>query len=403
MTFLAKRRVMLAAAPLITLLLLVALFARRPSDPLQAAAVIDPPFTSLTYGIQAFLWWDYHRAAIDLDQIRTMAFSHVKQMFSWKDIEPLPGHTNLSRADEILGEIERRGLKLVVRLGDAPDWAHPSLAGQVFHDGPPDPEWMQAWAAYCRAIASRYPGRVAAYQIWNEPNLSREWGGRQPDAAEYVALLGACSQAIRQVDPQAVLISAGLSPTGNCCDIAIPDDQYLQALYDAGFQQYVDVVGMHAPGYSSPRLSPDDAPQRFFSFRRVEDLRQIMIANGDAARQAAVLEFGWNTDTGGKNPDYAWYAVSEAEQARNMVEAYRYAADHWRPWVGLMSAIYMADAAWTEEDEEYWWGVNLPNGAVRPAYIELANMAKYCGDRIIPVRAPDSPEALGLVPVDPCD
>jgi hypothetical protein len=103
------------------------------------------------------------------------------------------------------------------------------------------------------------------------------------------------------------------------------------------------------------------------------------------------------------NPDYAWYAVSEAEQARYMVEAYQYAADHWRPWVGLMSAIYIADPAWTENDEEYWWGITLPNGAARQAYFDLANMAKYCGERIIPARAGDSPEALGLVSVDPCD
>jgi hypothetical protein len=68
-----------------------------------------------------------------------------------------------------------------------------------------------------------------------------------------------------------------------------------------------------------------------------------------------------------------------------------------------MSAIYIADPSWTQENEEYWWGITMPDGIVRPAYIELANMAKYCGERVIPARAGDSPEALGLVTVDPCD
>lgn len=27
-------------------------------DPFMGWAVTDPPFTSLTYGIQTFLWWD---------------------------------------------------------------------------------------------------------------------------------------------------------------------------------------------------------------------------------------------------------------------------------------------------------------------------------------------------------
>ena len=62
---------------------------------------------------------------------------------------------------------------------------------------------MGAWGDYCGAIATRYAGRIAAYQIWNEPNLAREWGGHSPSAGEYVELLRVCSEAIRAADPQA--------------------------------------------------------------------------------------------------------------------------------------------------------------------------------------------------------
>jgi hypothetical protein len=174
-------------------------------------------------------------------------------------------------------------------------------------------------------------------------------------------------------------------------------------MYDAGFSQYVDVVGMHAPGFSAPETDPADGVggHRFFTFRHVEDLRRLMIANGDAAKQVALLEVGWTTDT--QNPAYAWFAVSEAEQARSLVAAYAYAAENWRPWVGLMSAIYIADPVWTEANEEWWWAITTPSGYTRQAYIDLANMAKYCGERVIPARDPGSPEALGLVPVHPCD
>ena len=381
-----------------------------PADPLAANAVVNPPFTSLTYGIQAFLWWDDGFANLRLDQVQIMVFSHVKQIFAWEDIEPGPGEVNLFRADQILGEIEKRHLKLVVRLSDVPDWAHPNAAGEKdvdFIDAPPDPAFMEDWANYCGTIASRYAGRIAAYQIWNEPNLAREWGNRPPDARHYVELLRSCSDAIRAADPEAIIISSGLSPTGDCCEIARPDDVYLQELYDADFQRHIDVVGMHAPGFSSPDVSPDEAEQngsqRFFTFRRVEDLRRIMVKNGDAARQAALLEVGWTTDIEGRNPDYSWYAVDEETQARYLVEAYQYATEHWRPWVGLMSAIYLAPPNWTEEDEEYWWSIMLPNGRARPAYKELSNMAKFCGDRYIPERDENSPEAHGIVTVEPCD
>ena len=396
------RRLALITVLLIGIVLLISVPQSSP-DPFYGFAVTDPPFTSLTYGIQSFLWWDNGWAGTHLDWVRLMNFSHVKQTFAWEDIQPEREQWLFGRADEILGEIERRGLKLVVRLTDAPPWSHPNQQGERgvdYVDAPPDDP--ADFGRYCGAVAERYRGRVAAYQIWNEPNLSREWGNRPPDPAGYVALLRACSEAIRAADPAAILISAGMAPTGNHDATATPDDVFLQQLYDLDFQQYVDVIGAHAPGYTAPDVAPEDGPggHRFFSFRRIEDLRRIMIANGDAARQMAILETGYTTDT--VHPSMQWFAVTPEEQARLMVAAYEYAAQNWRPWVGLMSAIYIADPGWTAENEETWWAVTTPDGYTRPAYIELANMAKYCGSDFRPPRAPDSPEALGLAPIRPC-
>lgn len=378
-------------------------FSTSSTDPFMGRAVTNPPFESLTYGVQAFLWWDPTIAALRLDSIRTMVFSHVKQTFAWKDVEPVKGELHFANADRLLEEVERRGLSLVARLSDTPDWALPPGAdASQFLDSPPAD--LGDFARYCGTIASRYRGRIAAYQIWNEPNLAREWGNNPPDAAGYVELLRACSEAIRAADPDAILISAGLSPTGNYDATAHPDDVFLQELYDAGFQRYIDVVGVHAPGYSHPELSPDEAEargsQRFFTFRRVEDLRKIMVANGDAARQMAILEVGWTRDN--INPAYSWFAVDEKTQARHLVAAYRYAAFHWRPWIGLMSAIYIADPRWTPKNEEYHWSIFTSEGWQTPAYVALANMEKYCGNRVIPAREPDSPQALGLAPIEFC-
>lgn len=370
------------------------------ADAFMGFAVTDPPFTSLTYGIQAFLWWDHGFAGRDMDWIQRMVFSHVKQTFAWEDIELAPGEFHFDRADQLIAQLESKNLRVIARLSDSPDWTHPALTGD-FVDAPPDD--FALFGRFCGALAGRFRGRIDAYQVWNEPNLAREWGYRPPDAAGYVELLRVCSEAIRAADPDAVIISAGLAPTGNYDNLAHPDDVYLQAMYDAGFQHHVDAVGVHAPGFSPPQTDPADGAggHRFFTFRRVEDMRRLMIANGDAARQMAILETGWTTDQ--QNPDYQWFAVDEATQARYLVEAYAYAAQHWRPWVGLMSAIFVAAPDWTEADEQWWWSVTTPTGYTRPSYIELANMAKYCGDRVLPARDPSSPEALGLVPVYPCD
>ncbi len=390
---------------LIGLLLLLGLSTRDDADPFAAEAVTDPPFTPLTYGIQAFLWWDGGEVGFHLDWTRMMGFSHVKQTFAWHDLEPRPGEWDFSQADRILRETDARGLRVVARLGGVPAWAHDLGADHDHTDVPPSA--LDGWAGYCGTLADRYAGRIHAYQVWNEPNLSREWGGAEPDAAAYVELLAACHDAIKAADPAAIVISAGLAPTGDHNARAHRDDLYLQAMYDAGFQRYADVVGVHAPGFDAPQVGPDDAEamgrQRWMSFRRVEDLRQIMVSNGDAAHQMAILEVGWTTDE--QNPEYAWFAVTQDEQAQYLREAYAYAAAHWRPWVGLMSAIYLAKPTWTPDDEEWWWAITEPRLdegyiALRPALDALLRMPKLCGDVTVPALAPD--EVIPLEPRNPC-
>ncbi len=374
--------------------------ALAPEDPFQAAAISDAPFASLTYGIQAFLWWDNGDSGKHLDWVRLLSFSHVKQTFAWRDLEPRPGVWDWTQSDRILREIERRGLSVVVRLGQAPGWAR-AADQRAANDAPADD--IGRWADYCFKVAERYQGKVAAYQIWNEPNLSREWGDNPPDPAAYVAVLAACSAAIRAADPAAVLISAGLAPTGNSDERAMPDDIYLDHMYRNGFQQHVDLVGVHAPGYSAPEISPDSeqAPQRWFTFRRVEDLRKIMLSHDDAARQMAIMEFGYTTEQ--INPDYKWFSVTEAQQAEMLERAYEYAIANWRPWVGLMVLIYLPDSSWRQADEEFWWSIVEPEtGIPRDAFYTVANMRKVCGDFIIPERESDSAVAEGRAQAPIC-
>ncbi|HEX2621012.1 MAG TPA: beta-galactosidase [Phototrophicaceae bacterium] len=399
-----SRRTLYFAIPALMILIFAAavlIVTRKPDDPFQGDAIVNPAFPSLSYGIQAFLWWDGGEVGENLDRVTMMGFTYVKQTFAWSDMERKPGKWRFKESDHILDETERRGLKVIVRLGEVPKWAQSTPIGDDVHDTPPAD--LDAWANYCGTIASHYKGHIAGSQVWNEPNLSREWGGRPVNAIEYTELLAACSLAIRAADPDAKIISAGLAPTGNEDTIALRDDVYLDQMYKAGFQQYVDAVGAHAPGFSAPDVDPS-VPEagRWASFRRVEDLRKIMIANGDAAHQIAILETGWTTDT--VHPGYAWYAVSEADQAKNLRAAYEYAAENWRPWVGLMSMIYIAKPTWTQDDEELWWAITEQRPGYiynRPAFDALVRMAKYCGDQIMPAR--DMAKEIPVAPDNPCD
>lgn len=351
------------------------------SDLAPDAEITGKQFASLSYGIQVFLWWDGTYRTWDLDNVRQLNFAYVKQNFSWKNIQPTEDLWDWSIADEVVAEIAYRGRRIVARIDGAPDWA--IREPEDWEDPPYD---IDALTTYCRTLAERYTGQIEAYQIWNEPNLAREWAEEVPSPPGYVTLLEACGGAIREVDPNAIIISAGLAPTGSRDETVMPDVEYYWRLYESGFAEHFDVLGVHAPGYGLPphvsaqQVADLDRPT-WARFRHVEDIRAIMVANGDAHKQIAILEMGWTTDT---RPDssYTWMGVTEKQQGHYLAEGYTYAAKHWRPWVGLVNTIYMASPSWTAEDEEWWWAVNEPIGPpywteMRPAYFAIANMEKY--------------------------
>lgn len=330
------------------------------------------------YGVHTFVWCSAETRARDAQLAKDAGFVWAKEVFAWRNIEGAgKGIFDWTVPDQVVQALNDRGLKIIARIDYQPVWARADGA----NNGPPDN--YADYGDFLYAMTSRYRGRIQAYEIWNEPNLAREWGDRAPNAAEYVALLRVAYRRIKEADPNAMVISAGLAPTGTGLPDAIPDVQYLRQMYRAGAKNYFDVLGAHAPGYKAPpELSPgevDNNPalggRRFFCFRRVEDLRQVMVENGDAVKQIAVLEFGWTSDPRPGSP-YHWHAVPEETKADYIVRAYRWARDHWSPWMGVMTVLSIPDPGWTEDDEQFWWAITNPDGTTRPAYDAIRNAPK---------------------------
>ena len=109
--------------------------------------------------------------------------------------------------------------------------------------------------------------------------------------------------------------------------------------------------------------------KRVYSFRHAEDLRQVMVEQGDADRKAAILEMGWTSDTRPSSP-YLWHSVTEDQKADYLVRAFKYAWANWN-WVSFMSVIYLPDPAWTRDQEQLYWSITNPDGTPRPAYRAL--------------------------------
>ncbi len=363
--------------------------------PTQTASTPAPPtpanrpleVRSPDYGAQAFLWWRPETADRDLGIMADSGFRWVKQWFAWQDIEGAgPGIYDWTISDRVVDQVAKHHLKLLVRV---------SPSDKAFWAGDP-PENADDFARFVGDMAARYRGRIHAYQVWNEPNLAREWGNKPPDPAAYAMLLKKTYAAIKAADPNALVITAGMAPTTADQAEAMYDIKFYTQLYEAmggNSDGYFDMLGIHAAGYAlPPETDPaevatdpkyynnDPSPKerlRVYSFRHAEDIRQLMEQNGDADKQIAILEFGWTWDDRPGSP-YYWHGagagIDQFVQADYLVRAYQWAEQHW-PWVGIMSLIYMPDPGWTKDDEQYYWAIMDPSppGEThwRPAVIRL--------------------------------
>lgn len=364
------------------------------NPPAASAPALSSNMLSPDFGGQAFLWWKEEIADRDLKLMEDAAFNWVKQTFAWETIETTgKGQFDWARADRVVQHVRDHNLKLLARLSSDPDLT-------TFWAGKP-PQNVDNFADFAFALASRYNcsaqavGCINAYQIWNEPNLAREWGNNRPNPAQYAAMLQKTYAAIKRGNPNAIVISAGMAPTGDNSNIAMPDDVFYEEMYKAmggnGSNGYFDMLGVHGAGFAAPpELDPAEAAAnpkyggyRFFAFRHVEDIRNIMVRYGDTNKQVVLLEFGWTFDS--VNASYKWHGadagITEMVQADYLKRAYVYAAEHWQPWIGLMSLLTMPNIDWLEDgnpedEEQYWWAImkpGYPDLYFRAAYIVLCD------------------------------
>src|SRR5712692_6863608 len=102
-------------------------------------------------------------------------------------------------------------MSIIARIDQQPTWAAANSPG--VNSTPPAN--MQVFGTFLSAMAQRYKGKIAAYQIWDEPNLWYEWGGKgNVNASAYVGMLKVAYAAIKAADPQAIVLGGDLTPTG---------------------------------------------------------------------------------------------------------------------------------------------------------------------------------------------
>jgi hypothetical protein len=144
---------------------------------------------------------DMNQAALDATYagIKALNATAVRITVSWKAVQPSqPTYFTWTATDQAVNRAAAAGLRVLLVLS------------------PPKPWWTATvdpakFALFAGAAAKRYKGRVAEYQIWDEPNVVQSWPGTTAvNPATYGAVLKASRSAIKAADPAALVVFGGL-------------------------------------------------------------------------------------------------------------------------------------------------------------------------------------------------
>jgi hypothetical protein len=336
------------------------------------------------FGINVFLEQEVEewKREKSLQMVADAGFHWIRQGFPWEDIEihgqgdfvdrrnDPAGIDAWAKYDHIVGLADQYDLEIIARLSNPPTWTRAD--GDAGDYAPPDD--LADWGDYVAAVVSRYRGRVRYYQLWNEPNIYPEWGEQPVDPEGYTRLLCEGYHRAKQADPEAVIIGGALAPTvslnpGPGPGTGLNDFVFLQRMYDAGAADCFDILSVNDyilwSGPTDHRMRPLN-----INFARPVYIRDIMVANGDAAKPVWISEMNSNAvpNEPGIQDWIRFGQVTPEQQARYAVLAYQRAMEEW-PWMGVVNFWFFKRADDTERNQSwYYFRMVEPGFSPLPVY-----------------------------------
>jgi hypothetical protein len=336
-------------------------------------------------GVQVQVSYDRMAQWLDV-AANQLSVRWVKMQVRWEDIEPQPDAFDWFVTDTYLPTAHDAGLRVLVSVVTAPDWAREPGVNLEQHGPPANP---QDYADFVTALLRRYPGMIHAVEVWNEQNLDREWTAVDGLRAEdYVDLLRLAHQAVKAVDPGVIVISGALAPTGVSDGVTAWDDfVYLDQLIAAGMLNYADCVGAHhnginvSPAYTWDALPDDptatfrgpwDNPHHSWSFRSTLQTYANKIALAGGSQRLCVTEFGWPSADGitGIRPDFAFANDNTLEEQRDFTVLALQSMVEWETvWLAfLWNLNYGAQAGWAGDNDNSAYSIIGPGFVFRPVF-----------------------------------
>ncbi|MFC5768693.1 endo-1,4-beta-xylanase [Thauera sinica] len=166
----------------------------------------------------------------------------------WSDFNPSQSLWNFGLLDLYANIAAQHGWSVHLNIGVTPRWAssRPSELGEWGYGTAAEPADMETWKSYVRELATRFKGRIHAYEIWNEPKYSdlertvandgRALGSYTGTSAKMVEMTKLAYLIIKSASPGAIVVSP--SPTGYT-------DDRVNLFLARGGGKFVDAMAFH--------------------------------------------------------------------------------------------------------------------------------------------------------------
>jgi hypothetical protein len=252
-------------------------------------------------------------------------------------------------------------------------YATPSWAGRAPSSIPSDPA---AFAQFVAAMVALYGtngsfwaehptlrgSAIQTWEIWNEPYASNGDNGNY-DPGAYARLVKAAAIAGRGSDPNAKFLLASEMQSARAANGNW--QWWTDAMYQAvpDLNNYFDAVAMHDYGDDTTTLNPIIPGQPYANYNhiwRIENLRQLFINHGAAAKPFWITEIGWSTCN--DNPG----CVTPTQQATNLTTFFNDVHGPWSSFVGAVF-VYRYNDLSDPNSTQGGYGLTYQDGTAKPA------------------------------------
>ncbi|EMP4695291.1 cellulase family glycosylhydrolase [Klebsiella pneumoniae] len=231
---------------------------------------------------------------------------------------------------------------------------------------PQSKEQIAAFANYTRWIANRYKGKVKYYEIWNEWLVGTGLPKKTtvPDADVFIELVKESSKAIRQEDPNAIILTGSINP------LSQRDVSWMFSLIDMGVLNYVDGLSIHPYSYKSKKINERNV---LTNIKLMDQFENKLAQRSGKSVDLYITEMGFPTSK------YVQGGVSET-QAGLSVLRYTIAARS-RPYIKGIWWYDLIDDGTNKLNNEHNFGFIQFDGTPKYSFNLLSEYSKKINDK----------------------